>query len=385
MTKRPCVLHLSSLPLSRGGIESFLVALTRGLSNHYDMVIASSGNRSFQDRICETGGRAVTWDVKNNLDIKALHKLLKLIEQERPSLVHIHDARAGWIGRLALAAKKVPVIMTVHLPSYYYRRDRFSRLWRGFYISVETVLNRLLTTKVVYPSQSGYQYALRWRISTFQKAVCIPNGIETSLFSVREEKRNSFRSQMGVEANQSVLCTLGRLSVEKNISLVIDAFSQIRSQYPSTCLWIIGDGPERISLERQVKASGLNDQVFFLGGELNVAIPLAACDIFVLASWYEGGRTLSVMEAQISGKPCVVSAVGDLPRMVENGAYGFVFPEGNVDACANALERLLADVSLCQEMGQAARKKAFTEYTVEKMLSSYNILYQAILPVKKLP
>lgn len=384
MAKQPCVLHISSLALSRGGIETFLVNLTRGLSSCYDMVIASSGNRPFQNRIFEAGGRTVAWDVKSNLDMKAIRGLWELIERECPSLVHIHDARAGLLGRLVLATKDIPVIVTTHLPSYYYRRDRFPRIWRGIYIFIETILNRFFTTKVIYPSQSGYQYALKWGIVPLQKAVCIPNGIETSLLSKRKKNRNAFRSQMGIKPDQPVICTLGRLSVEKNVSLVIDAFSQIRTRHSNACLWITGDGPERINLETQVHANGLSGQVFFLSGELNVALPLAACNIFVLASWYEGGRTLSVMEAQIFGKPCVVSAVGDLPEMVEDGVYGFVFPEGDIDACANALERLLADPLLCEEMGQAARKKALMEYTVEKMLSAYDALYQAVLAVEKL-
>ena len=379
MTKRPCILHLSSLTLSRGGIETFLVNITRGLSSQYDMVIASSGNRAFQNRISEMGGRTVTWNAKGTLDVMALFGLWKLIKREHPSIVHIHDARAGWIGRLALANKDIPVVMTSHLPSYYYRRDKFPHFWQGIYMFIETILNRLLTTKIVYPSHSGYRYALRRGIAPLQKARYIPNGVETNLLSVSNKSQNEFRSQMGIKPDQRVICTLGRLSIEKNISLVIDAFSRIWTRYSDARLWIIGDGPERINLKAQVDTNGLNGRVFFFSGDSNIALLLATCDIFVLASWYEGGRTFSVMEAQVSGKPCVVSAVGDLPQMVEDGVNGFVFPEGNVSACALALERLLADPRLCEEMGQAARKKSLIEYPVEKMLNAYDDLYQAVL------
>lgn len=379
MDKIPCVLHLSSLPLSRGGIESFLVSITNGLSNHYDIVVASRGDESFQEKINEAGGRSALWNVKSILDIGAYFWLLELVKRERPSLIHIHDARAGWIGRLVLAVKHIPVIMTVHLPSYYYRRDRFPHLWRRFYTLIETILNYTVTTKVVYPSKSGYQYALQEKIVPAQIAVCIPNGINTRQFSVSTNEINAFRSEMEVEREQPVICTLGRLSIEKNISLIISAFTQIKAQYFPVYLWIVGDGPERINLEEQVKTSEVSEYIRFLSGDQNLALPLAACDIFVLASWYEGGRTLSVMEAQVSGKPCAVTKVGDLPQMVENGVHGFVFPEGDVNACTKAIEKLLADSPLRKKMGQAARRMASKEYGVEKMLADYEKLYQTML------
>ncbi len=379
MDKIPCVLHLSSLPLSRGGIESFLVSITNGLSNHYDIVVASRGDESFREKIHEAGGRSVLWDVKSILDIRAYFWLLELVKRERPSLIHIHDARAGWIGRFVLAVKHIPVIMTVHLPSYYYRRDRFPHLWQRFYTLIETILNYTVTTKVVYPSKSGYQYALQEKIVPAQIAVCIPNGINTRQFFVSTNEINAFRSKMKVEREQPVICTLGRLSIEKNISLIISAFTQIKEKYFPIYLWIVGDGPERINLEEQVKTSGVSEYIRFLSGNQNLALPLAACDIFVLASWYEGGRTLSVMEAQVSGKPCAVTRVGDLPQMVENGVHGFVFPEGDVNACTKAIEKLLADSPLRKKMGQAARRMASKEYGVEKMLADYEKLYQTVL------
>jgi glycosyltransferase involved in cell wall biosynthesis len=383
MDKYPCVLHLSSLPLSRGGIESFLVSITNGMSKHYDIVVASGENESFREKIYKAGGRSALWEVKSILDIRAYFRLLELIKQERPALVHIHDARAGWIGRLVLAVKHIPVIITVHLPSYYYRRERFPYLWRKFYKLVETILNYTVTTRVVYPSKSGYQYALREKIVAVHNSACIPNGINTIHFSVSNNEIDAFRAEMDVDRGQTVICTLGRLSIEKNISLVISAFTQIKAQYFPVYLWIVGDGPERINLEEQVRTSGVGEYIRFVSGNLNMALPLAACDVFVLASWYEGGRTLSVMEAQVSGKPCVVSKVGDLPQMVENGVYGFVFPEGNINACTKALEKLLADDSLRKKMGQAARRMALTEYGVEKMLAEYGNLYQTVLALEK--
>jgi glycosyltransferase involved in cell wall biosynthesis len=110
-----------------------------------------------------------------------------------------------------------------------------------------------------------------------------------------------------------------------------------------------------------------------------VGLALASCDIFTLASWYEGGRTLAVMEAQIFGKPCVVSGVGDLPLMVQNGIHGFVFSDGDAEACAQALESLLENASRRDEMGHAAREKALQEYGLNKMVQGYDQLYRSLL------
>jgi glycosyltransferase involved in cell wall biosynthesis len=382
MNNRRRLLHLSSLALSRGGIETFLVNMTKGFANRHDLVIASSGDQSFIGQIQVLNGRTAKWGAKNILDPDAYQQLWMLIEQERPDLVHIHDARAGWIGRFTLASKHIPVIITAHLPSYYYRRKRFTKLWRGGNAVMEAILNRSLTTKLVYPSLSGYRYALKWGIAPYKKAVSIPNGIDTGLFFVDPMEIIAFRGQMQVKPNQVVICTLGRLSIEKNFSLVIRAFSIIQAGYPDASLWIVGDGPERGNLEEQVKAGGLVERVRFISGDSNIALTLASCDIFVLGSWYEGGRTLSVMEAQASGKPCVVSKVGDLPWMIEDGIQGYVFPEGDVEGCAGALKMLLENTSLREAMGQKAREKALQEYGLDKMIEQYESVYETILKNK---
>lgn len=379
MDKSPYILHLSSLELSRGGIETFLVSITRELSNRYKTVIASGGSPSFISRIHEAGGHTIKWVANSALDMAAYSNFLELIEQERPSLVHIHDSRAGWIGRLALMTKHIPVIITTHLPSYYYRWPRFSKLRQRFYATIEGLLNRLATTKVIYPSLSGYQYAVKWKIVPPQKAVYIPNGIDLNTFSVDPTMRAAFRKQMGIGNQQLVICALGRLSIEKNFSLIIQAFALIQAGYPDVVLWIAGDGPERESLEAEAKTSGANERIRFLGSETNVNVLLAACDIFSLASLYEGGRTLSIMEAQASGKPCVVSSVGDLPQMVEDGVHGYLFPEGDVKACADAFERLLGNASTRDELGRNAQEKALQNYGIDSMVQGYDRVYKLLL------
>ena len=381
MNNRRRLLHLSSLALSRGGIETFLVNMTKGFASRYDLVIASSGDQSFINQIQTLGGRTASWGAKNVMDADAYRRLWMLIEQEQPDLVHIHDARAGWIGRFTLAAKHIPVIITAHLPSYYYRRKRFTTLWRGGNAVMEAVLNRLLTAKLVYPSFSGYQYALKWGIAPYKKAVSIPNGIDTDLFSMDPMDRNAFRDRMQIKPNQVVICALGRLSMEKNFSLIIRSFSSIQPGYPDAYLWIVGDGPERVNLEEQAKAGGIAERVRFISGESNIALTLASCDIFVLGSWYEGGRTLSVMEAQASGKPCVVSKVGDLPWMVEDGIHGYVFPEGDIEGCARALKRLLENPALREAMGRKARERALQEYGLDRMIEGYELVYKSLLKI----
>ena len=88
-----------------------------------------------------------------------------------------------------------------------------------------------------------------------------------------------------------------------------------------------------------------------------------------------------MMEAQASGKPCVVSKVGDMPWMVEDGIHGYVFPEGDIEGCARALKRLLENPALREAMGRKARERALQEYGLDRMIEGYELVYKSLLKI----
>jgi len=367
----PKILHVSAARLSNGGVERFLLGLSQSLRNDYDFALLSGADRQFSIQMQEQGCTIFPWNVHRTIDFSAARKLLDTIKLYSPDIVHFHDARARFISRLSLEGGEVRTIYTVHLPPYYYRWRRFTSLRRFIYASMERILNTHFTTIVVYPSRRGWADALQHRYVQPHKTLCIPNGIDLQPFEL-------VRSEQTRQDNTiPIICTVARLSPEKNIGFLLEAAALLNKRKSSFHLWIVGEGPEYLALVEQAKQLGLDSQTRFWGRQEAVVPILFQSDIFVLTSWYEG-RSQAVMEAQAAGLPCVLSDVGDNAEMVDDGR-GFLFSEGDLQACADSLEYLLKNQQERLHMGENARKNAFKVYNLKTMSDQYRQIYQKLL------
>jgi len=366
---RPKILHLASTKLSSGGVERFLLGLSQSLRADFKFALLSGAEESFSKQIYDLGCATFPWEVNGAFDIKAARRLSAALQIYQPDIVHIHDARAGLIARASLRRIKAKIAYTVHLPPYYYRWGKFSNQRRFIYASAERLLNTLRTDAVIYPSRRGYEDALRHRYAPASKAHCIPNGIDLLPFANAPRR----------EPNPvPVICTLARLSEEKNVGLLLEAASILTKRGRALSLWILGDGPQRADLVRRAADLGVSSLTRFLGRVDDVATPLFQSDIFALTSWYEGGRSQAAMEAQAAGLSSVLSDVGDNASLADDGC-GLLFPEGDVQACAVQLETLLLDPHLRAQMGDAARARALREYSLQTMADAYREVYRALL------
>lgn len=370
---RPKILHLASTKLSSGGVERFLLGLCQSLRADFKLALLSGADESFSRQIHDFGCAAFPWDVSSLFDRSAARRLSAALQAYRPDIVHIHDARAGLIARAGLRRINAKIAYTVHLPPYYYRWGKFSGPRQFLYASMERTLNTFRTDAIVYPSRRGYDEALHRRYAPAKKAVCIPNGIDLLPFSDLPRRTSN---------PVPVVCTLARLSAEKNVGLLLEAASILTKRGRALSLWILGDGPQRADLERRAAELGIAALTRFHGRADEAASPLFQSDIFALTSWYEGGRSQAVMEAQAAGLPCVLSDVGDNNSLSEGGC-GFIFPEGDAEACAAKLETLLLDAQLRRQMGEAARSKAFESYSLQTMADAYRETYLALLAGQK--
>ena len=148
---------------------------------------------------------------------------------------------------------------------------------------------------------------------------------------------------------------------------------------PAAKLLLAGDGSLRSQLEAQAVALGVTPQVRFLGRRDDIPQMLAASDVFVLASLWEG-NPLSVMEALAAGLPAVVTAVGGVPELVANEIEGLVVPAGDPLAFSAAMVRVASNPTMRRAMGIAATKRAVTEFDDRNMVEAYESLYDELLP-----
>jgi glycogen synthase len=172
-----------------------------------------------------------------------------------------------------------------------------------------------------------------------------------------------------------LLC-LGRLVPDKGFDLAIAAFAAIADDFPQLRLTIAGDGPARLSLEKQAAALGVARSVDFVGWvpPEKVAELINLATIVVMPSHREGLPTVA-LEAALMARPVVGTQVGGFPEVVIHRKTGWLVPAGDENALAEALLLLLNAPAIAVELGEAARMRAREVFSFERYIDAYENLY----------
>jgi glycosyltransferase involved in cell wall biosynthesis len=142
-------------------------------------------------------------------------------------------------------------------------------------------------------------------------------------------------------------------------------------------LLIVGDGPERGRLEALVKQLGLEDTVLLTGARTDVPDVLAALNVAVLSSDYEG-IPLSILEFMDAGKPIVATDVGGIPEVIEDGVHGVLVPPRDEAALVAAAADVLRDPEAAREMGARARERCRREFSLDRTVERLQQLYRQL-------
>lgn len=182
------------------------------------------------------------------------------------------------------------------------------------------------------------------------RVMVVPNGVGGEFFDpVRDASLASLLE------GRTVLLSIARLTASKRMEVLFDAVQRLRASHPDVLLVLLGDGPERASLEDRVKRFGLADHVHFAGHLADTASWLAWADVFVSASDFEGHPN-SVLEAAAAGVPLVLSDVEGHRNAIGDAAI--LAPAGSGRAFADAIAGLLDDRADRERLVAEARRKA---------------------------
>lgn len=198
--------------------------------------------------------------------------------------------------------------------------------------------------------------------NTSKEIVFWRNGVDpivSDAFSARETTRKKW----GYSDNHTVFITVSRLNDWKRVNLAIDAFAKVIKTNPDSRLLIVGDGPERASLEAQADRLRIQDQITFAGAvqQKEVQYLLAASDIF--CSYYDLSNLGNpLMEAMMVGLPIITIDVGDTRELIKNNINGLLIPADALDTVPDCMEHLLTNKDLRLQLARGSKTTAAAEF-----------------------
>ena len=297
-------------------------------------------------------------------DLRALRQVRALLATLQPDILHIHSAKAGWVGRLALGRRRPRVILTLH--SFIFD-ERVGRLQRALIARLERWLARR-TDRIIAVSQAlKDDLVVMMGLPPAQIAV-LYNGLDFADAAPPLPRR----------AAAPCIGAVARLAPQKGLDCFLRAAALVAQHYPEATFPIIGDGPLRASLVALADELGLADRVSFLGYRADAVALMRAMDIFVLASTHETFG-LTVAEALAQEVPVVAADVGGIPEIVEDGVSGLLASPGDPGDFADKTLRLLADPALARQLAQQGSRDVRARFSCQQMLAATESLYRAVL------
>jgi glycosyltransferase involved in cell wall biosynthesis len=220
------------------------------------------------------------------------------------------------------------------------------------------------------------------------RVLLVPNGVDTDRFhpAASADEKRQIRSRLGLPPGP-IACFVGVIDARKNVDGILRVWRDVKRAGAHGQLLLIGPeteggrGPRTAfaeELHRFVAAEGLADSVIFAGAQEQVGEYLRAADLFFFPSRREGMPNV-VLEAMASGLACIVSAIGGSVDLVQHGKSGYVFKLDDEAGMADCLTRLLGNPAHVADLGQAARHRAETEFSLRATARTYADLYRDLL------
>ncbi|WP_109107680.1 glycosyltransferase [Azospirillum sp. TSO35-2] len=359
--------------LNIGGAQSLLVTLAQALRGRpHSMAVVSLHHDDTMAGAIRACGVPVTVLPGKLRDVGRIAEVCRLLQETNADLIHTHLGFAHVTGTLCGRLMGLPVVASLHSmqehPAERFRDLVHYRLQRWV---LRTLCDRIIAVGPhVAVARAGY--VGRARMEVIENAVIPPPPLSAG-------RRAAVRhSLLGSERDDGPLfIAVGRLSAEKGFADLIDAFAIFGRSDPRAALAIVGGGELMGALRAQVAGHGLDGRVFLPGARTDVPELLAASDVFVMPSHWEG-MPVAVLEAMAAGLPVVATRVGDLPNLVSDRTGLLVEPQDPA-ALAGALSSIAGTPDRWAPLGRAGKRLVDERYSPDVWASRLCRLYDEVL------
>jgi glycosyltransferase involved in cell wall biosynthesis len=348
------------LSLSPGGTERLVIEICRQLADRVESVVCClDDGGEWTAELESLGIPVVTLKRTPGFQPSLAFQIAALIREHDIDVVHCHHYSPYVYGVLAAVLANVKLVFTEH-----------GRLTDGEPSRKRQLVNPILSVlpgRICAVSNDLKQHM----VAEGFPARCIQvvyNGIDPGRRPTSLD-RVAARDALGLPRDAFVIGTAGRLNPVKRLDVLLQVHARVLHKHPGARTVIIGDGPERAALERQAAQLGIAASVTFGGYRSEVRALMAAFDVYLNSSAYEG-VSLTILEAMAAGLPVVATPVGGNPEVVIDNETGYLVG-GGPQALADAVSHLALDARQRHLMGDAGRWRVMRHFSIARMVNEY--------------
>lgn len=376
------ILHVSQ-PVD-GGVARVVVDLLRGqVADGHRVLLACPVDGPLAAAATAVGALVLPWNAVRSPGpgmAAEVTVLRRLAAENRPDLVHLHSAKAGLAGRLALRGV-IPTVFQPHAWSFAAVTGTMALLARNWERRATRWTDRHICVSEAEQAE-GVAAGVRGRWAQ------APNGVDLEHYNpTRLPLPSQARESLGLStdparADGPLAVCVGRLCRQKGQDTLLRAWAGIPAAVPGARLVLVGDGPDRAALEALAAGLPHPDSVVFAGAAADPRDWYAAADLMVLPSRWEG-MALVPIEAMASGCPVLLTDVAGAREVLAPGIEPI--PVGKPKVLRAALEVTLSDLEGCRAAGVRARARMEARHDVRATVAKVTEVYQEVLRERRVP
>ena len=358
------IIHVSSASTWRGGEQQIFYLASYLQDEKVDQKILCPRKSTLDIRARKAGMHVSMYTSFPLKAISAAFKLHRLLKTEKEVIVHAHDATALTSAYLCkkLFGDKFLLIMSRRIDDV----PSDKSVTRKKYLSCDRII--CVSEKIAE--------IMRSYLNKKEDIVTVHSGINVDYTSAIPHDMN-LRDQFGIPENRFLIGNTSAIAAHKDYGLFVKAASELINENKGVHFVIVGDGPERERIERQVEALNISDHVTFAGFIPNASLLIKQFDLFLMTSSTEGLGT-SLIDAMASNVPIVVSGVGGIPELIKQGVNGVVIDDRNPEKYANAILELIGDHEKSNRFTRAS-KELVQSFTYQETGRKTKLIYNEIL------
>ncbi len=358
-----------------GGANRYVYDLATNLpKNQFEVEVMAGGNGPFITALLEAGIKAegtlpIGRDVNFFEDVKAFFKLIKILKEKTPDVLHVNSSKIGGLGALAGRVAGVPrIVFTAHGWAFNENRSIVSKFFIKFLYWIIMFLSH-----VTIAVSEGLKYQIRNWPAVYDKMTVIHNGIKPEAAFSRVNARNELikMNPQFAEAVKTIapkdLVVIGSVGELHHIKGYDYSLRAVRELNKKVLYIILGEGEEREHLQKTIKDLELESTVIMFGFVPKAYQYLKAFDIFLLPSLSEALPYLG-LEAGLAGLPIIATAVGGIPEIVDDMKSGILIQPRNSKEIKHSIEFYINHKKVQKEYGAALHTKILEKFSLNKMI-----------------